>query len=231
MTDNKPPRILVIAPHADDETLGMGGTIAKKRAAGAEVEVAVLTGHGEGRHPLFAQDGFDRVRAEAAEAMERLGGATLAFRDLAAVTLDHMPVYTINRVVAEVIADASPDEIYFPFYHDLHRDHQALSYAVLVAVRGYLDQAKSVRRLAMYEIPTETHLMPGSVAPGFLPNMFVDIGDHVEAKLAAWSCYKSQQQNGITPRHPDNLRALARLRGSEIGVAHAEAFIIVRERA
>ena len=44
---NRHMKILVLAPHADDETLGMGGTIFLKREQGHKVFVAILTGHGE----------------------------------------------------------------------------------------------------------------------------------------------------------------------------------------
>ena len=56
--------ILVIAPHADDEVLGMGGTIARKVAEGDVVHVAVLTGQGKPPHPLWPARVWDEVRAE-----------------------------------------------------------------------------------------------------------------------------------------------------------------------
>jgi hypothetical protein len=44
-------RVLVIAPHPDDEVLGAGGTVARLSAAGTEVVVAIVT---KGAPPLFA---------------------------------------------------------------------------------------------------------------------------------------------------------------------------------
>ena len=82
----------------------------------------------------------------------------------------------------------------------------------------------------MYETPTETHLFPGQLAPPFSPNFWVDVSDTLETKLRAWDCYKSQHQSGATPRSTEALRALAVMRGGEIGAAAAEAFMLLRLR-
>ena len=75
-----PKRVLVVSPHADDETLGVGGTIARHVAEGDHVSVAVLTGHGEdGPHPLWPQNSWTVVRAEARRAMTALGVEELIF--------------------------------------------------------------------------------------------------------------------------------------------------------
>lgn len=222
--------ILVIAPHADDETLGMGGSIARFVREGKRVVVAILTGPGPEPHPLWPKSMWDEIRAEAAEAMKVLGVTELLFEDLPAACLADVPVHQINKTVSEVIAKVQPEELYLPYLHDLHKDHTALSYAALVHSRAYLEHAKAIKLVAMYETPTETHLLPASLYPAFSPNMWVDISDTVDAKLAAWSCYKSQQQNGRTPRSPEALRALAVMRGGEIGTAAAEGFLVLRVR-
>jgi LmbE family N-acetylglucosaminyl deacetylase len=225
---NRPRRTLVIAPHADDETLGMGGTIARKLADGEEVTVAIMTGHGEAPHPLWPRETWDTIRAEAAHAMTALGGAALLFRELPASCLTEHPVHDTNAQIASVIADLAPDELYLPYYHDLHRDHGALCYAGLVASRAYSAGGRPIGLVAMYETPTETHLMSASLQSPFNPNHYVEIGDMLDRKLQAWGCYKSQHQAGPTPRSPEALAALARWRGAEIGVTAAEGFMIVR---
>jgi LmbE family N-acetylglucosaminyl deacetylase len=60
-------KVLVIAPHADDEVLGVGGTISRLSLEGHKVVVAILTGHGEVPHPIWPKDIWDIVRAEALE--------------------------------------------------------------------------------------------------------------------------------------------------------------------
>ena len=118
-------KILVIAPHADDETLGMGGTIARLGQEGHRVVVAVMTGHGdEGAHPLGDRGVWDRVRAEAGEAMEVLGVQELIFREIPAVGVAEEPLWKLNRVTGELIEQVAPQALYVPFPLDLHRDQR-----------------------------------------------------------------------------------------------------------
>jgi LmbE family N-acetylglucosaminyl deacetylase len=222
--------ILVIAPHADDETLGMGGTIARMAAEGRDVVVAVMTGPGDEPHPLWPAASWEGIHAEARAATGLLGVKDLIFENLPAVCVPDRPVHEVNDVVGKLIASVDPEELYLPFYHDLHRDHSVIAYAALVHARAYREAGRGIRLVAMYETPTETHLFPPQLTPAFAPSLWVDVSDTLETKLAAWSCYQSQQHEGATPRSAEAVRALAVLRGAEIGVAAAEAFVLLRLR-
>lgn len=225
----EPRRILVIAPHADDETLGMGATIAKRSAGGCQVTVAVMTGHGGGVNPAGPPELWARVRSEAQAASQALGVEEFRFFELPAVGLPDIPVHQPNAAVNALVREAMPHELYLPFHNDLHRDHEILSRAGLIAGRGYLASNHGLELVAMYETPTETHLLPPSVAPAFVPNHYEDVTGFIDAKLAAWQCYGSQHQSGHTPRSPASLKALATMRGGEIGAEAAEAFVIARQ--
>lgn len=222
-------KILVLAPHADDEVLGVGGTISRAIAAGHHVAVAVLTGHGEDPHPLWPPHTWDTVRAECHAACEVLGVSELLFRELPAACLDHCPTWKINEVVTEIIAQVAPEELYVPFAHDLHQDHQAISYAAMVAARPYLPMGQGVKRMLAYETLSETHLAAPYLHPPFQPNVFVNITPHIDRKVEAMQAYQSQIQPGHLPRSAEALRALARVRGTHIGVEAAEAFVLLRE--
>jgi N-acetylglucosamine malate deacetylase 1 len=222
--------ILVIAPHADDETLGMGGTIARLVSEGKEVVVGVMTGQGEEPHPLWPASLWETIHAEAREAAKILGVKEVIFGNLPTVCVPDRPVHEINGIVADLISRVDPEELYLPYYHDLHQDHSAIAYAALVHARAYRDAGRGIRLIAMYETPTETHLFPAQLKPAFGPSLWVDISDTLETKLAAWDCYKSQHHDDATPRSPAAVRALAVSRGAEIGVAAAEAFVLLRLR-
>lgn len=217
--------VLVIAPHADDETLGMGATIARLASEGRAVTVAIMTGHGGQPHVLGPPSLWDGIRAEAALACEVLGVHELVFDELPALGLDRHPTHVTNQRVAALVKRLEPSELYLPFCHDLHGDHGALAYAGFVASRPY--QTRSLRRVAMYETPTETHLLPHSVVNAFMPSYFVDVSDSMAKKLEAWDCYASQHHPGHSPRSTRAIEALATWRGAYIGVAYAEAFHIV----
>lgn len=222
--------ILVIAPHADDETLGMGGTIARMAAEGQDVVVGVMTGPGEEPHPIWPASEWETIRAEARDAAALLGVKDLIFDNLPAVCVPDRPVHEVNTAVAKLIARVDPEELYLPFYHDLHQDHSVIAYAALVHARAYRDAGRRIRLIAMYETPTETHLFPPQLKPPFAPSLWVDVSDTLETKLAAWDCYRSQHHEGATPRSAEAVRALAVSRGAEIGVAAAEAFVLLRLR-
>ena len=63
-------RVLVIAPHPDDEIIGVGGTIAKRAKDGDEVYVCVVT---KGKSPLFNDEFIEQGRKECRKADKKLG--------------------------------------------------------------------------------------------------------------------------------------------------------------
>lgn len=221
--------ILVIAPHADDEVLGMGGTIARLVEESQRVVVAVTTGHGDQPHPLWPPETWDRVRVECEIAATILGITEVIFRELPAACLDVTPAWQINKVVQQLIEEVAPTEIYMPFPFDLHKDHTALAYALNVVARPYLDSSKTLHRVLAYETLSETHLAFPYMTPAFQPNVFVDITSTLERKLDAFRSYESQMQPDHLPRSIAALRALAILRGTQIGCSAAEGFVLLGE--
>ena len=224
-------RVLVVAPHADDETLGCGGTIARLAREGHEVTVAVLTGHGDEAHPLWPPSAWDAVRIEADAAAKRLGVAELWFRELpAALVADH-PAHAVNRVCHEVVQQARPDVIYAPFLFDLHKDHREIFHAMSTVWRPSSPLGRSIRAVYAYETVSETHWNTAYVEPGFIPNVYVDISDTLQTKLDALSCYKSQLRPFPDARSVESVRAQATWRGCQVGMRAAEAFVLVRAYA
>ncbi len=221
--------LLVISPHADDETLGMGGTIAKRVKEGHEIYVAIMTGHGKGKHPLWPKKAWTIVRSEAKKAHEVLGVSKTLFFELPAVLLPDQPLYKINEVVFNVIKEVEPDILYVPFLFDLHRDHRELVYACNVAWRPVTPLGRKIREIYMYETLSETHWNIQPQEAGFCPNTWVDISDFLEMKIKALQCYESQIREFPDVRSLDAVRALATWRGATVGLSAAEAFILVRK--
>lgn|SRR5689334_6140192 len=221
-------RVLVIAPHADDETLGVGGTLARCAAQGDEVHVAVVTGHGAEPHPLWPRSLWDKIRGEAKQAMAILGVAHLHFEEVpAAMVADH-PVYLLNQTVGGLIAKIEPDVLYAPFLFDLHKDHREIFHALSVAWRASSATGRKIREVYCYEVQSETHWNAPYLEAGFVPNTWVDISAHLETKLRALACYASQVRPAPDARSLEAVRALAVWRGSQQGMAAAEAFVCVR---
>lgn len=225
----KPRRALVIAPHADDETIGMGGTIAKLASTGTEVSVAVVTGHGEdGPHPLWPRSLWDRIRAEARRACELLGVHELLFEEVPAVLVAEQPVHRLNKVTGGLVERVKPDALYVPFPFDLHKDHREIFHSLSVTWRPSSPLGRGIREVYCYEVQSETHWNIPYVEAGFLPTHFVDITAQLDTKLRALACYDSQIRPAPDARSVDAIRALATWRGAQVGVGAAEAFVTVR---
>ena len=86
-----------------------------------------------------------------------------------------------------------------------------------------------VARVYAYETVSETGWNTPSVQNAFLPTVYEDISDTLEAKLEAMACYRSQLDDFPGARSLEALRALAVFRGTTVGVAAAEAFALIRE--
>jgi LmbE family N-acetylglucosaminyl deacetylase len=215
--------IAVLAPHPDDEVLGAGGTITRMASQGHRVHVVVAT---RGRPPMFQEDAEAALRQEALDAHRRLGVHATHWLDMPAAELDTLAHRDLNHSVGAALHDIAPDEVYVPFLGDIHRDHQLLFEAALVAVRPH--HRRSPCAVYAYETLSETNWNAPFLTPGFHPTHFVEISDHLEAKLDALRCFRSQLRASPHERSIEAVRALALLRGATVAVPAAEAFVTIR---
>jgi LmbE family N-acetylglucosaminyl deacetylase len=215
--------VLVVAPHADDEVLGAGGTIPRFAAEGAEVTVAVLTG---GFPPDFPAGEEDLIRQEAIRAHEILGIKETVYLDFPAAALDTVPHRELNAGLSSVYKRVNPTYVFVPFLGDVHRDHQAAFQSAMVMCRpigGHVPRA-----VLAYETISETNWNTSPITPGFLPNTYVDISDYLERKLDAFRAYASQVRPFPHERSIETMRAMAIMRGTTVHLPAAEAFISLR---
>ncbi len=218
-------RVLVFAPHPDDEIIGVGGTIIKNIACGNEVFVAVVT---KGQPPLFREDGVAAVQAATKACHAALGITSTFFLDLPAVMLEEQHRYEINQKILDTVKAASPDEVYIPHVGDMQKDHQIVAEACMVALRPKYRFAPS--KIYAYETLSETGWNIPNIQNEFIPNAYVDISEQLEGKLRAMKqCYASQIEAFPAARSLEAIEALARFRGAVMNLKAAEAFMLVRE--
>lgn len=205
---DKKEKLLVLAPHTDDETLGCGGLIAKTIEEGGEVFILVFTmNYGNIDYKEFG------------EAIKILGasGKNCYYTDFASQTLklDQIEIKTLITEIENICNKIKPTTVALPFVQGFHQDHEAIGKAAIVALRphGYLP-----KKVLVYEQPYY-----GSWGIGtFQPNYYVDIGKHLGKKLSALKAYRSQK----IPF--EMVKSMANMRGAESHMKYAEAYMLMR---
>lgn len=156
-------KVLVLAPHADDEAIGCGGAITRHTASGKQAHAAI-----------FTMDSAERS-VEAKEAARVLGIKDEIFLDYPVESLNNQKGLP-NRL-AEIFDEVKPDIVFLPFFLDNHTDHRALN-AALVSI-----SEKRKYSFLIYAYPVWLPVYP---------NVIIDIGSVWENKKKAIECYRSQ---------------------------------------
>lgn len=214
-------RVLCLAAHPDDETLGAGGTLLRHRESGAETLLAVAT---VAHQPRWSAEQIRAKRDECLAAARILRFSDVRFFELPTMHLAALPAIELCDPVQRVVDDWRPDVVYAPPFDDVNSDHSALFAAALVATRPI--GPGRPRTLYSYEIPSTTRF---AVASRWQANTYVDIGPCLERKLAAMSEYRTELRQPPHPRSLEGIRVFARERGLSVGLGHAEAHMLIRE--
>lgn len=218
-------KTLVIAPHPDDETLGCGGTLLRRKAEGAELGWLIVAGISE-------QDGWssDHVKQRDAEIAQvtKLFGFNQVFNlRLPTAHLDMLPMRDLVDQFSSVFKSFQPEEVLLPHRSDVHTDHRVVFDAAAACSKWF--RYPSVRLVMSYETISETEFgLDADCA--FHPNCFVDISNFLDRKLEIMAVYQSELGAFPFPRSAESVRALATLRGSTSGFKAAEAFQLLRQR-
>lgn len=210
-------KVLVIAPHNDDEILGVGGTIKRYINQGHEVYVCEVTSGAM----------YKTLQSEAKEAHAKIGVKDSFFLNLPVGKLKIAEPYEVNAAIESIVKQVQPQVVYIPFWGDMHLDHKEVCEAAMVSLRPIGNY--SVREIYMYETLSETGWNLPLNDKSFAPDVWVDITDTLDDKLEAMSCYKSQLKEYPSPRSLEAIKALAMYRGSTVGVKYAESFKLVRQ--
>jgi N-acetylglucosamine malate deacetylase 1 len=218
-------RILVVAPHPDDEVLGAGGTLLRYKSEDNLIAWLIVTGINEdfgwSSHKITERD------AEISKISKFFNFDEVHNLKLPTTKLDTLSMGDIVQKISDVIKSFSPDEILIPHLGDIHTDHQVVHNAVLSCTKWF--RHPFVKRILSYETISETDFGLDT-SRQFSPNVFVDISNFLDDKIKAMGIYSSEIGDFPFPRSKISIESLARYRGSSSGFYAAEAFQLLRER-
>lgn len=218
-------KVLCVAPHPDDETLGCGGTLLRHLSAGDEVYWLIMT-------DLFEKEGFTsqkiaQRKREIQKVSELYKFTGYHQLPLPTATLDTMAQKELISLVSEYINSVEPNIIYAPFKHDAHSDHATVFNAISPCTKTF--RYPFVKKFRIYETLSETEFNVDPNETGFRPNLWVDISDFLEKKIEIMKIYSSEIHDHPFPRSVENIIALSTLRGATVSVKAAESFIVTKD--
>ncbi len=182
---------LVFAPHADDETFGMGGALALAAQHAVDVRLVVLTDGAMGGE-ADRQTLIETREAEARAAADRLAIAQVMFwrePDRGLRDSDRL-----RRRIVDLLEQTLPASVFFPSPMEPHPDHRAAAHLVWDALESSAHRAQAYS----YEITVQGQI-----------NRLLDISDVMSVKRQAMACYGSQLQEN---QYADLVLALNRTR-------------------
>ena len=218
-------KCIVIAPHPDDELLGGGGTLLRRRSEGADVAWVIVT-------ELSEADGWapEQVarRSEEVKMAARFFGFSQVFHlGFPAAKLDQVAIGSLVQRMSDVFKSYQPEDVFVPHRSDVHTDHRVVFDAAASCSKWF--RYPSVKRFFAYETLSESDfgLMPSTA---FRPNYFVDISSFLQQKIDATKIYESEFGDFPFPRSSTAIESLAKVRGAASGFHAAEAFELLRAR-
>ena len=212
-------KILIIAPHQDDEILGCGGYIRKNIENGGSVAVLFITSGWSGvRNKKMSKN--ERVKIRENEAIK--AGKVLGIKKFIFLRKNDRAIYadkTLLFDIVKTIQTIQPDIILSPHEDDADLEHQVVNKltkeAAWLAKEGTLitklSPARQLKEILFYEV----------WAPIKKPTVYVDITKHIGQKIKALKQYKSQLQQ---KDYISIISGLNMFRGGIKGFKYAEAF-------
>lgn len=214
-------KVLAVAVHPDDETLGCGGTLLKHKANGDEINWLICTTVDK-NHSYYEQR-----EKELKLVNEMYGFDSVHNLCLNTMQVDEYSMSELISAISKVINKVQPNTIYLPFKGDVHSDHRKIFEASYSCTKSF--RYPFVKKIYMMETLSETEFAPSTKEDSFIPNVFVDISDFFDRKIAIMKIFESEIAEHPFPRSERNLRALATLRGATCGCEYAESFILLKE--
>lgn len=223
----------MISPHADDESFGCAGTMARIKALGGEVYVMVCSvgdlKHYDGTTGIVTGNKREQEFIEVMKYL-KVDDYDVLYRDEHThLRLDAIPrrdlIQKIEQESKLAYDKLKPTMVALPV-SSYNQDHEAVFRAAFTAARPGVPSIKPFQPLVIGY--NNTSLFWSLEREKFHPNFYVDISEYLDQKLHALSLHQSQMRDSIHHSSIQNVEYTARLRGSEISVVAAEGYMVFR---
>ena len=218
-------KVLSVVAHPDDEVLGCGGALLKHIAAGDQVYI--LYGSSGVGARFDEKDDDKNIRLKQAQNVcEQMKVSGHRFLDLPDNRFDSCDLLDIVQAVGIYVDAIEPSIIYTHSGCDLNIDHQIMNRAVMTHCRP--QPGFCVEQILSFETLSSTEWGISSDTP-FRPNHYVDVTEMFDQKIKLMEIYDQEMRAFPHPRSPEAIEALAKNRGSQVGMHRAEAFFVERQ--
>ncbi len=214
-------KIIVVAVHPDDETLGCGGTLLKHKANGDQIHWLICT-------TSNYNHGYYQKREKEIKKVSKLFNFNSVHKLLLETTkIEQYSMTEIIQKISKIINRIKPNIIYLPFKEDIHTDHKKIFEAAYSCTKSF--RYSFIKKIYMMETLSETEFAPSIKKDSFVPNTFVDISKFIDKKIQIMKVYKSEIHKHPFPRSVKSIKALAAYRGSTSRCKFAESFVLLKE--
>jgi LmbE family N-acetylglucosaminyl deacetylase len=214
-------KVLVVAVHPDNETLGCGGTLLKHKANGDEINWLICTTLDETYNYYQARE------EELQKTADAYGFSNVYNLRLKTMQIDEYSTSELVAKLSKIINEIQPNIIYLPFKGGVHSDHSAIFEASYSCTKSF--RYPFIKKIYMMEVLSETEFAPSTKEDSFIPNTFVDISEFMDKKIEIMKLFKSEIAFHPFLRSERNIKALATLRGATAGCEYAESFVLLKE--
>ena len=203
-------KVLIIAPHGDDEVLGVGGTAHKFKKLGYEIYLIVCSKRTTDKDYSNAYGNYTKV-------------GILSFEDEKL----HENKWKLIKHLENLYNQINPDIVFIPNKDDFNMDHKTVHEVCEILVRRYQDNPPE--QILMYEIPSST---TQSFENNFKCNYYMSLSEeNLNNKVQTFLVYDNEVRDYPNPRSKDGIVTYALFRGMECNSWYAEGFYLIYQKS
>ena len=246
-------KVLVVAVHPDDETLGCGGSLLRHRSNGDEIHLLIVTamysnsGNGKvctigsdgkeyilpeyfnysSQHISYSLDAVGKKAGEISSVIDAYGFNTVSELKVPTTTVSSQDESILVKKIASIFSKICPNILYIPFFQDAHGDHRAIFPILNSCMKTF--RFPFIEKVYMMETISETEYALPVAGSSFIPNRFVCIDKWIDRKISIMGLYDGEMQESPLPRSREMIRAQSMFRGLMANCKYAEAFMLLKE--